>query len=81
MKFIKKSTHHIPNLIHFYHTVNLPDEPEACEESYSTRQQIKQENHDQSVTKVQKCRSRIFNLQFREEIMAAVEKQINRGKS
>lgn len=69
------------NSVDLHDTVYLPDKPETSKEPDRSRKQIKEDNHDKRVPKVQECRRGIFNLQLSEEVMTAVQKQVNGGKS
>lgn len=74
-------TNNLNYLVHLNHTINLPDEPETREKSDTTRQQIKQKHHDERVAEVQESRGGIVDLQFRNEIMTAIQEEIDGGKT
>lgn len=62
--------------IDFDHTVDLAHKPEASKESNSASQEEKQKDHDQSVTKVEKCRYRSGDGELGEKVMDAISKQV-----
>lgn len=60
------------SLINLHNTVNLPDEPEASEESDTSCKKEEAEDHDAGVSEVQEGRSSSLYVQFSKEVVNTV---------
>lgn len=68
-------------LIHLDHTVDLSDEPEACEESNSSCEEEKADDHDAGVSKVEEGGGGPLDVQLRHEVVHAVDGQVERSET
>lgn len=64
------------NLIYFDDAVDLPDEPEASHEANGACEQEEQEHHDNGVTEVQEGGGGVFDVEFGDEVVAAVDEEV-----
>lgn len=70
---IPAGSHH---LVHFHYTVDLIYKPEAGEEANGACEKEEYEDHNHCVAKVQYSAGSANYLEFREEVVHCVDKQV-----
>lgn len=64
-------------LIHFDHTVDLWHKPETCKESDGSCEQEENKDNHCSVSKVEECGGEALHLQLGEEVVDAVDEEVD----